>query len=343
MKTSEREMAFLDIPAFFSVRPATFDDAVVVTELLRRCSLEEVGRPEFEVEELLHDWQSPGFDLAQDTRVVFAPEGSPVGYIESWATAPYVCLYCWGRVEPQYRGRGLGTSLLRWAEARAREQLLLAPEGAQVTLTQGTHVTDLQGRALLETQGFAPTRYFLRMAMELDGPVPEPALPAGIVIRSFVPGMEERALIQAVGAAFKDHWGHVERPEEEEFRQWQHRMDDPEFDPSLWFVAAADGQIAGMSLCDSRLTEDPDMGWVSTLGVLRPWRHQGLGLALLHHSFREFQRRGRRRVGLSVDAQSLTGATRLYERAGMRMVRQYVNYEKELRPGESLATLNLDA
>ena len=343
MKTSERDMAFSDIPASFSVRPATFDDAVVVTELLCRCSLEEIGRPEFEVEELRHDWQSPGFDLAQDTRVVFAPEGSPVGYIESWATAPYVRLYCWGRVDPQYRGRGIGSSLLRWAEARAREQLLLAPAGAQVTLTQGTHATDLRGRALLETQGFAPTRYFSRMAMELESPVPEPVLPEGIVIRPFVPGMEERALIQAVGAAFKDHWGHVERPEEEEFRQWRHRMDDPEFDPSLWFVAAADGQIAGMSLCHSHLTEDPDMGWVGTLGVLRPWRHQGLGLALLHHSFREFQRRGRRRVGLSVDAQSLTGATRLYERAGMRMVRQYVNYEKELRPGESLATLNLDA
>jgi len=39
-----------------------------------------------------------------------------------------------------------------------------------------------------------------------------------------------------------------------------------------------------------------------------------------------------------VDAQSLTGATRLYEKAGMHMERQFSFYEKELRAGADLAT-----
>ena len=56
-------------------------------------------------------------------------------------------------------------------------------------------------------------------------------------------------------------------------------------------------------------------------------------MALLRHSFREFDRRGTPCVGLSVDAASLTGATRLYERAGMRVVRKFDRYEKELRRG----------
>lgn len=43
----------------------------------------------------------------------------------------------------------------------------------------------------------------------------------------------------------------------------------------------------------------------------RPWRHKGIGLALLHHSFGAFYRRDIRKVYLGVDAQSLTGATRL--------------------------------
>ena len=46
-------------------------------------------------------------------------------------------------------------------------------------------------------------------------------------------------------------------------------------------------------------------------------------------------------MGLGVDAQSLTGATRLYEKAGMHVDRQYANYEKELRPGEDLGTQSL--
>lgn len=82
------------------------------------------------------------------------------------------------------------------------------------------------------------------------------------------------------------------------------------------------------------------MGWVSTLGVRRPWRRRGLGLALLQHSFNELHRRGLRKIGLGVDAQSLTGATLLYEKAGMHpdLSRQIDLYEKELRPGIELGT-----
>jgi ribosomal protein S18 acetylase RimI-like enzyme len=65
--------------------------------------------------------------------------------------------------------------------------------------------------------------------------------------------------------------------------------------------------------------------------VRRPWRQRGLGLALLLHSFNNFYQRGDRAVGLGVDAQSLTGATRLYEKAGMRVTRQHDLYEKIIR------------
>jgi len=76
--------------------------------------------------------------------------------------------------------------------------------------------------------------------------------------------------------------------------------------------------------------------------VLRPWRRRGLALALLHHTFGEFYRRGKRRVGLGVDADSLTGALRLYEKAGMHPIRQYASFEKELRPGVELSTQTLE-
>jgi len=47
-------------------------------------------------------------------------------------------------------------------------------------------------------------------------------------------------------------------------------------------------------------------------------------------------------VGLGVDAGSLTGATRLYERAGMRPIRQFDTYELELRPGRDISLQKLD-
>ena len=55
----------------------------------------------------------------------------------------------------------------------------------------------------------------------------------------------------------------------------------------------------------------------------------------LQHSFVKLYQRGKRQVRLEVDTQNPTGATRLYEKAGMRVERRYDFFEKELRPGQN--------
>ena len=104
------------------------------------------------------------------------------------------------------------------------------------------------------------------------------------------------------------------------------------FDPSLWFLAEEAEEPAGAILC----RQDLGVGWVDSLGVRPAWRRRGLGLALLRHAFGEFHRRGWPGAALGVDAANETGATRLYEGAGMRVARQYAIYQKELRPGMDL-------
>jgi ribosomal protein S18 acetylase RimI-like enzyme len=101
------------------------------------------------------------------------------------------------------------------------------------------------------------------------------------------------------------------------------------FDPSLWFLAMDGDAVAGVLMGEIL----PDRGWVNDLAVRRPWRGRGLGEALLRHSFGEFYRRGQRTVSLGVDSQNLTGATRLYQRVGMRAERQYDICERVLQPG----------
>lgn len=96
--------------------------------------------------------------------------------------------------------------------------------------------------------------------------------------------------------------------------------------------------VAGAAMC---IYLDGN-GWVDELGVRREWRKRGLGLALLYHAFGEFYRRGTHEVGLGVDAQSLTGATRLYERAGMHPLLHYDTFAKVLRDGVELATETLE-
>jgi len=81
------------------------------------------------------------------------------------------------------------------------------------------------------------------------------------------------------------------------------------------------------------------MGYVASLAVLPSHRGCGLGRALLLHSFAEFYAMGKRGAALAVDADSLTGATRLYESVGMRPHTRYAMWEKELRAGEDLTTI----
>jgi hypothetical protein len=67
-------------------------------------------------------------------------------------------------------------------------------------------------------------------------------------------------------------------------------------------------------------------------------------VALLHQAFTELYDRGKHRVGLGVDAESITGATKLYEKVGMRSdpVREVTIFEKEIRPGVDLTTQVLE-
>jgi len=328
------------LPKGFTVRPVAMEDLEAAVALFNACSMELIGAVQHDVDETRVEWGTPGFNLKTDTQVVLSPAGEIVGYIEVWdIEEPHVQIWSWGRVHPDYRGKGIGTYLLRWAEDRARKAIPKAPSGARVVLRHGALHQDKPAQALLAHEGFKLIRHFWRMVVEMDGPPPTPVWPEGIVVRTFVPEQEDRALATVLRDMFKDHWGYVKTPFEEELVRWQHWMkNDKDFDPSLWFLAMDGDEITGASLCSPKTNEDPDMGYVHALGVRRPWRRRGIALALLHHSFGEFFNRFKSKVSLHVDAKSLTGATRLYEKAGMHVDRLSHHYEKELRPGKDLST-----
>ena len=110
------------------------------------------------------------------------------------------------------------------------------------------------------------------------------------------------------------------------------KLEREEFDASLWHIAWDGDQIAGHAQTRFR----NGVGWIGNLGVRRPWRKRGLGEALLLHAFNEFYKRGMPKIGLSVDASNPTGATRLYQKVGMKVAVEHVLYEKELRPGKDM-------
>ena len=142
-------------------------------------------------------------------------------------------------------------------------------------------------------------------------------------MRPCAAGRDERAVFEVSDEAFRDHWGHLPAS----FEEWEKRKKRPGFDPDLWFLAVSGAEAVGAAVCEDR----PEVGWVDELAARRAWRRRGLGLALLRHALREFYRRGKRKVALAVDSDSLTGAPSLYQRAGLRADRLYTVYRKELR------------
>ena len=332
------------LPTGFTFRPATMDDLASAVELFNICSVAQMGLESFSLNEVKLEWGTPKFNLNTDTRLVFSPKGRLAGHIEVWdIRQPPVHPWVRGQVHPDFEGMGIGSFLMGWAEERAKQAILRVPQGARVSMRSGAVNEHKATTQFLEDWGMTFIRRFVDMEITFNGAPPTPQLPEGIAICTYANKPDLKAVYLAMNDAFKDHWGHVDQPLEEGLEQWRHWVEeDEEFDPTLWFLAMDGDEIAGMSLCLHKAPHDKKMGWVDTLGVRRPWRKQGLGLALLHHSFTEFYRRGKLSAGLGVDAGSLTGATRLYEKAGMRVARQFDDYEKELRPGEELSTQSID-
>jgi mycothiol synthase len=179
-------------------------------------------------------------------------------------------------------------------------------------------------------QGFTYARSFFRMVVDIAAPHPAPDWPEGVELRPFDVERDGRAVHAAVEEAFVDEWGHVAQP----YEVWRERAYVvPRIDPSLVPVVWDGDEVAAVSLNYPK--RNGDWGWIGTLGVREGWRRRGLGLALLRESFRRFRDTGETVVALGVDADNPTGATRLYERAGMRILWQADVWAKELRAAPS--------
>jgi mycothiol synthase len=322
----------------FTLRPPIWEDMPAVIELLNAYWLETLGTQPFSEVMMRAEWTSPGLDFSRDCCLAVDGE-TVVGYCAVYSSAPYVRNFLFTRTHPSHRGRGIGSALTRWGEERVAQNIPAAPPIARVTVGSSAFQADELSARLLLDLGYSWVRSSYEMMIEMTSEPLPPSWPEGINVRSMIPDQEEEAVYRTLNESFRDHYGYVERPFEEGFSRWRHFVQNhPVYDPNFFFLAMDGDQIAGFAVCFSKDSDYPDMAWVDTLGVRRPWRRRGLALALLYHIFGECYRRGIPKVGLGVDASSLTGATRLYEKAGMHVFRQWGSYEKELRPGEDLAT-----
>lgn len=319
----------------YLIRPTTRADVQAVVDLVNARSIALVGAPEDTVASVLADWDTPGLNLETDCVVAETPGGRLIGTAELWDIQPqHVRMFGFLRVAPDFAGSDVWDALADCIEKRAARSLSRSDPEARVVLLHRFIEQDRCGIDLMERRGYQLVRVLVRMVVDFSAnSQTELPLDGGLRLEPWTPKHEDGAFY-ALYEAFQDHWGAVPETFEEYRMRMGHIFEHPEVRPELSLVALDGEEVVGTLIASEHPADDEQMGWINLLGVRRPWRKRGVGQALLLRVFGLFRKQGSRSAGLNVDSQSLTGATRLYEKVGMRVTRRYLTYELVLREGE---------
>jgi len=239
---------------------------------------------------------------------VLEEDGVVVGYGDIWIEDDEVAL--------DVAAPGHWERFLDWAEAEGR---------ARGVTTRAYFPAGHELEQVVAPRGYELVRSSYTMEVDLDTPPPPPSLPDGLSLRSYR-DEDEELLRGALNESFEDDW-HFHEVTPASFTEFYVKQRG--HDPSLWLLAWDGDELAGFALATPERVGDPELGWIGTLGVRPAWRRRGLGEALLRAAFAELFARGRRRVGLGVDTENVSGALRLYERVGMRPILQNNNWALE--------------
>jgi mycothiol synthase len=237
-----------------------------------------------------------------------------------------------GRILPAWRRKGVGQAMLGWMERRLQEIAAGHPAESEKFFLSFVMQGEKGLAAMLEKTGYQPVRYGFDMVRPDLENIPEYPLPEGLEVRPVLPE-HYRAIWEADIEAFRDHWGFSE-PAEEDYQAWL--VDKTVFQPQLWQVAwdTATDQVAGQvrTFIDHEQNQlyHRQRGYTEFISVRRPYRRRGLARALIARSLQAQKEAGMTESALGVDSENLSGATRVYDDCGFRVVKRNTIYRKPL-------------
>lgn len=220
----------------------------------------------------------PGHDPEQDRWVVEIPEnqGKLIGH--AWALAQsqertiiYVAIH------PNWRRKGLGSSLLDRTLARALEF------GAN-HVTAGADVKNKEADAFLLRHGFQHAGDNRFMCAPAGIALLEPRWPAGFTVRNYAETQDLPTLVEAFNQSYGDMWGHRENTRgamNEDYLVENMNKYPDHYNPEGIFIAfAPNGKVAGVCLAilGTKIKgQDNDRKMVvDSPGVAPEYRHLGL-------------------------------------------------------------------
>ncbi|MFF7185194.1 mycothiol synthase [Streptomyces sp. NPDC008222] len=239
-----------------------------------------------------------------------------VGYAQLEDTDPVEAPAAELVVHPSYRGHGHG---------RALGAALLAASGKRLRVwAHGGHSA---ARHLAQVLGLTLFRELRQLRRPLDQlELPEPKLPDGVTVRTFVPGQDDAAWLAVNAEAFAHH------PEQGSLtqRDLDDRKAESWFDPQGFFLAEREG-AHGPELIGFHWTKvhaEEQLGEVYVLGVRPGAQGGGLGRSLTTIGLRYLTAQGLPTAMLYVDADN-AAALAVYERLGFSTYETDLMYRTE--------------
>ena len=307
----------MSLPVGYRIRvvdPRT--DIPVAAAIQEACDLFDVGFADNEEIWVRDDWNESSHRGAW---IVEDASGEPVAFANLAATDPSATIDAYSAILPSHRG-ALRAPLTIYLETEARRIAVGGP-----TMIVPLETAEGAG-PVVETLGFVFSRAFWHMERPIDRSFRPVAPPSGVILRAYRSPEDHRLGWEILQETFAGHYSIDPQP----FDAYHHDVLEHErWDPSLVAFAEADGEAVGIVV--GEIIEE--VGWIDDVGVRAAFRGRGVGRALLDHGFALLAARGVERIQLNVDSQNATGATRLYERAGMTIRRSFDCYEKRLGPG----------
>jgi mycothiol synthase len=240
----------------------------------------EAAGPPWRVENLRHNLAGRAGLAYLLARV----EGEPVGCGFVWTRPPeradgHVA------VVPDARGRGIGSALLADVGRRV--------DAAGMRELQGkVRASDPDSLAFFERRGYRVVGGEEALALDLaaiDAAAPSP--PPGIEI---VSRLERPELAEELFPVGVEAYADIPGTEALSYELWRSiNIDRPTTDPSLFFIALADGEPVGYAAIDN--LGGPDAyHWITA--VKRDWRRRGVATALKRAQLAAAKRAGFQRV-----------------------------------------------
>ena len=313
----------------YAWRPLVVEDAPALHELELDRAPVDGGTNLGTVEEYRKKLEEAGESLVTDTLCAVGSTGQLA------ATARVTCdasvkhqyrAFLDGWVRPEYRGRGLGSFVLGWMEARASQMLAAFEEARPRVLRIDFYDRGEDAVALFEQHGFRFVFAEDEMRRDLSQPIPVLELPEGMTLVSWTP---ERAALffEVYQDAFRERPGFPNWTED----VWRHNFaGSAEFCAGLSLLLMDGSTPVGFALCEVESDRDQKSGgggWIVQMGVRPAWRKRGLGSALLCAAMHRFRSKGLRWAALDVNTNN-PEARRLYERLGYERRKTYTSFQK---------------